>query len=280
MESERLVYLLYCNDSELGSRLERVLTGVTVQRVNSREALLAPSLSQCGTIYGTATCSDGEAAWLGSDFEPLRPPCVVVANLSVESLRRLDPLRSGRLRVVWADEVEDRLAQVLEQFGTVGRGPLCSLGHRLLSEHSFRPAVREAIRRACGLHRDAQGTRFVPKNSVCQLASEVNVASSTLRQYWREEVPLRCGLKEFLSWAVLLWGLRARAQAGWSAVADQVGLQRRTLERNFIRMTGCTLVAAARNPERVVGCFNEWVHAVWDPPARYGSRNTGKRTAP
>lgn len=273
MESEERVYLLYCEDGELRDRLERVLAGVAVQRVNLREELLAPSMSLCGTVYGTATCSDDEAAWLRSDFGPLSPPCVVVASLSVESVRRLYPLRSGRLRIVWTEEVEDCLGEVLDEFSRAGRGPLRGLGLGLLSEHSLRPSLRETIRRACGLHQDANGTRFVPEKSVDRLACVVNMAPSTLRQYWREDVPLRCGLKEFLSWAVLLWTLRARARGSWSAIAEEVGLQRRTLERNFIRMAGCTLAAAAEDPERVIGRFNEWVHSVWDPPAVNGSRN-------
>lgn len=273
MEAEGLACLLYCNDRVLADRLERALAGVAVRRVNSREALVAPSLNLCGTVYGTAACSEGEAAWLGSVLGPLSPPCVVVANLSVDGLHRLYPLRSRRLRVLWADEIEHRLVDVLRKFSSVGRGPMCGLGLTLLSRHSFRPSLREVIGRVCGLRRGVAGTRFLPENSVARLAFGVNVPPSTLRQHWREEVPLRCSLKEFLSWAVLLCALRARANVGWSAVADQMGLRRRTLERKFIGMAGCTLAAAAENPERVLGRVNEWVQAVWDPAAAIGSWN-------
>ena len=145
------------------------------------------------------------------------------------------------------------------------------LGVKLLSDYSFRPSVRETISRACGLHTDAVGTRFVPEPSVSQLAEQVGLAASTLSRYWRSDVPLRCSLKEFLSWAVLLWAVRARSRQDWGAIADQVGLRRRTLERSFIRLAGCTLTAAAHDPERVVRRFNEWVDSVWAPHLGNGS---------
>ena len=265
MESERLAYMLYCRDGEFGDRLERVLAGVAVQRVRSREALLAPPAIICATVYGTTTCSHGEIGWLRSAFGPLSPPCVVVTELSVDCLRRLYPLRSRRLKVVWAAEAEERLGEVLEEFGKVSWGPMSRLGLGLLSEPSLRPFVRETISRACGLHDDPTATPFVPENSVGRLAREVGVAKSTLRLCWRKEVPLRCSLKEFLSWAVTLWGTRARASHdAWTPVVEQLGLQRRTLERNFLRTAGCTLAEAAEDSERVVGRFNEWVDSVWE----------------
>ena len=270
MESERLACMLYCRDHELGQRLERALAGFAVQRVRSREALLTPPTIVCATVYGSTTCSDGEVEWLRSAFGPLSPPCVVVTHLSVGGVRRLYPHRSGRLRVVWTEEAEDRLVDVLEEFGRMSWAPIGHLGLRLLSDYPLRPSVRETISRACGLHDDAGGTPFVPERSVGQLAREADVASSTLRRYWREDVPLRCSLKEFLSWAIVLWATRARSLEGWTAVAEQVGLQRRTLERNFLRMAGCTPGEAAEDPERVVGRFNEWVDSVWDPGSGNG----------
>lgn len=272
MESDRLAYMLYCGDGELGGRLERVLAGVPFQRVRTREALPAPPMSVCATVYGTTICSDGEVEWLRLAFGPLSPPCVVVADLSVDTLRRLYPLRSCRLRVLWTAEVEGRLAEVLREFGRVSWGPMWRLGLGLVSEPSLRPFVRETISRACGLRNDPAGTPFVPEKSVGKLAREVGVATSTLRLCWREEVPLRCSLKEFLSWGVALWATRARALEDWTPVAEQLGLQRRTLERNLIRTAGCTLAEAAEDAGRVVGRFNEWVDAVWDPRSGNGRR--------
>ena len=265
MQSAPLAYLLYCNDRMLGDRLERVLAGLPVGRVTSRKALLESSVGACAVVFGTTTCSDEDFEWLRSAFGPVSPPCVVVAPLSVNSLRRLYPLRSGRLQVVWTDEATSRLAEVLEDFRRVSRGPMWQLGLKLLSDYSFRPSIRKTISRVCGLHSDCAGVPFIPVHSVSHLARHVGLAASTLTRYWRREVPLRCSLKEFLSWAVLLWAVRARSQDAWNAIADQAGLQRRTLERNFMRMAECTLAAAADDPERVVRRFSEWVVSVWEP---------------
>ena len=228
-------------------------------------------MSVCPVVYGAATCSDADIEWLRSASGPLSPPCVVVTRISAESLRRLDPLRSGGLRVVWADEVESRLVEVLEELGRPSPDPMRRLGLRLLSDPALRPSLRETISRICGLHDDAAATRFVPASSVRRLAGQVNLAESTLRQYWRQDAPLRCRLKEFMNWAVLLWAVRARAGAGWDAIADQLGLRRRTLELNYTRMAGCTLAAAAGDPERVARRFNQWVDSVWDPHSANGS---------
>lgn len=280
IESDQVNYALYCRDSELGDLLRRALAGASIHRVSSRRELLAPSMSARPVVYGVATCSDADIEWLRSTSGPLNPPCVVVARISVECLRRLDPLRSAGLRVVWADEVESRLAEVLEALGRPSRDPMHGLGLRLLSDPSFRPSVRETISRVCGLHDDAVATRFVPASSVRRLAGQVNLAASTLRQYWREDAPLRCRLKEFMNWAVLLWAVRARAGADWNAVADQVGLSRRTLEINVARMAGCTLAAAGEDPDRVVGRFNEWVDSVWQPRSANGSGRNDPVSAP
>ncbi len=271
IRSERPIYALYCKDDELGLLLQRALAGASIQRVSSRRELLAPSISACPVVYGLATCSDADIEWLRAASGPLSPPCVVVARISVECLRRLDPLRSAGLRVVWADEVESRLVEVLEEFGKPSPDPMRRLGLRLLSDPSLRPSVRETISRVCGLRDDAAATRFVPASSVGRLAAQVNLAGSTLTTYWKEDAPLRCRLKEFMNWAVLLWAVRARAGIDWAVIADQVGLRRRTLEINFTRLAGSTLAEAAEDPERVVGRFNQWVDSVWEPRSAHGS---------
>lgn len=158
--------------------------------------------------------------------------------------------------------------------------PMRRLGLRLLSDPSLRPSVRETISRVCGLHDDEAASRFLPASSVCRLAGRVNLARSTLRHYWREDAPLRCRLKEFMNWAVLLWAVRARARSGWDAIAEQMGLRRRTLEINFSRMAGCTLAAAAEDPERVVWRFSQWVDSVCDLHSAIGSGSHDPVPAP
>ena len=269
-----MAYLLYCGDSELGGRLERVLDGLEVRRVTSRRALLAPSMSTRAAVVGITACADGDFEWLRSTFGPLSPPCVVVAQLSVNCLHRLYPLRSDRLRVVWTDEIESRLVDVLEGLRRTNGNPMWRLGLKLVTDHSLRPSVRETISRVCGLH-DAANGPFIPENSVGRLADHVDLAPPTLRQYWREDVPLGCSLKEFLSWAVILWAARARSRDNWNAIAERLGLQRRTLQRNFNRLAGCTLAQAAEDPARVVRRFGAWLDSVWEPGSGNGSRKLG-----
>ena len=109
------------------------------------------------------------------------------------------------------------------------------------------------------------GTPFVPANSVRELAADVNLSASTLSRYWREEVPLACSLKEFLSWAVLLWAVRERSRDNWNAIVDQAEARRRTLERSFARLAGCTLAEAAADPEHVTRRFHQRIESVWNP---------------
>ena len=71
-------------------------------------------------------------------------------------------------------------------------------------------------------------------------------------------MPLRCSLKEFLSWAVILWTTSARALDDWNAIAEQVGLQRRTLERSFNRMAGCN--ARGGRPPGSGGVVGRFMH--------------------
>jgi len=271
MESEGMAYLLYCGDSELGNRLERVLDGLEVQRVTSRKALLAPSMGTRAAVVGIGACADGDFDWLRSTVGPLSPPCVVVAPLSVNCLRRLYPLRSDRLRVVWTEEADSRLVEVLEAFRRMSRGPMWRLGLKLVTDQSLRRPVGETIGGVCGLH-DAANAPLIPENSVGRLADHVDLAPPTRGQYWGEDVPLGCSLKEFLSWAVILWALRARSHDGWNAIADRLGLQRRTLQRNFNRLAGCTLAEAAEDPARVIRRFGAWVDSVWESGSGNGSR--------
>lgn len=266
-----MAYLLYCGDSELGDRLERVLDGLEVQRVTSRRALLAPSMNTRAAVVGITACADGDFEWLRSTFGPLSPPCVVVAQLSVNCLRNLYPLRSDRLRVVWTDEVESRLVEVLESLQRTNGDPMWRLGLKLVTDHPLRPPLREIISRVCGLHNAVNGP-FIPENSVGRLADHVALAPPTLRQYWREDVPLGCSLKEFVSWAVVLWAARARSRDSWNDIAERLGLQRRTLQRNFNRLAGCTLAEAAEDPGRVVRRFGAWLDSVWKPGSGNGSR--------
>ena len=217
MQPEQLAYLLYCRDKRLRNQLNGLLAGASVERARSRRVLEAPPTRTRAIVYGIAECVDADVKWLQSAFGLVSPPCVVVAPLRVDCWRWLQPLRSPSLRIVWADEAEERLLAVLREVGRDGRDPMWNLGLRLLADYSFRPPVQKAISRVCGLENDPGGTPFVPSNSVRELAADVNLSASTLSRYWRVEVPLACSLKEFLSWAVLLWAVRERSRDNWNA---------------------------------------------------------------
>ena len=275
MPSRRLVYLLYCRDLELAARLKQVLVPFAVERATSRSALKKPPAGTCAIVYGMTMCSELDVRWVRSASRqgPWSPPCVAVAPLSIDCLRRLHPLRSDSLRVLWADEAETRLRRVLEEIGRDARNPLWRIGLRLISDHPHRSAVKEVIERICGLGSYPSRSPFVPENSVTRLASQVYLSASTLSRYWRQEVPLRCSLKEFVSWAVLLWAVRQRSRDSWRSVARQAGVRRRTLERNCARLAGCTLSTAATNPEWVVQQFKQWVESVWSSVPEEGGKH-------
>ena len=71
-------------------------------------------------------------------------------------------------------------------------------------------AHKETISRICGESNDPDAIGFMPENSVSRLAERVCLRRTVLSRYWREGVPLRCSLKRFLSWSVLLvWRSRS-----------------------------------------------------------------------
>ena len=57
-----MAYLLYCGDSELGDRLERVLDGLEVRRVTSRRALLAPSMGTRAAVVAMFGAGSDQSA--------------------------------------------------------------------------------------------------------------------------------------------------------------------------------------------------------------------------
>ena len=85
------------------------------------------------------------------------------------------------------------------------------------------------------------------------------LAPDTLRRYWQADIPLRCGPKDFLMWAVLLRAVAAAQTKSWRGICSEGKVARRTLERLARRKIGCTLQLAARDPERVKSAFAAWV---------------------
>ena len=98
-----------------------------------------------------------------------------------------------------------------------------------------------------------------PPTSVRELAGLLGVEASTLRRHWRSDIPLRCGPKRLLQWAVLLWILdQRRRRKSWGAIATRAGCTRRTMERLFRDLADRPLVAGCDQPGDVRAAFRAW----------------------
>ena len=146
-------------------------------------------------------------------------------------------------------------------------GPMWHLGLKLLSDHSLRPSVREAISRVCGLQQEtAADTSFVPDTSVLQLASHVELATRYAEPVLEKgsTPPVQPeGVSEL--GGSLLGRPRPRTlQLGRDRrpVATSIGAPSRETSSGCV---GCGLAAAAADPDRLVRRFHEWVDSVWDP---------------
>ena len=104
-----------------------------------------------------------------------------------------------------------------------------------------------------------------PPRSVQGLARLIGTSASLLRRRWRADVPLSCGPKRLLAWATLLWVLEERERdRHCGTILSRSGFSRRTLERSCRDLAGCTLVAAAREPDQARLRFREWITEVAD----------------
>ena len=143
------------------------------------------------------------------------PSCVVVTPLSLRRLQLLREMDRCWFQVVWAEEVGDRLLVGLQRAGW-HKDPLRLFANRILAGAKPRPQVEKALRIACGLDQPPP-----PPPNVKNLARQVHVEPDTLRRYWRADLPIRCGPKEFLGWAVLLWAVPQRRTKSWDRIAPK-----------------------------------------------------------
>lgn len=253
---------LYRETRDIGSGIERLLANADVESTGSRKAFRSKVQRSSVGIASLEKCEDEDIEWLHAVFDHGHsgPSCVVVTPLSLARLQRLRRIESTRFHVVWAEEVEDRLVRLLNEIEPWHRDPLRLLGHRLLRDFSLHWSLVKAIDHICSV--TANPPRTSPTHSVIELAERIRLPPDTLRRYWREEVPLRSGPKKLLAWALLMWAVRQRSELKWDAIALSAGVRRRTLERSSMRLLGCTLAEASRDPERVQQSFREWVAEV------------------
>ena len=249
----------YTETCDMRSRIERLLANADVETTGSRNAFRTMVRRASVGIASLGRCEDEDVEWLRAVFRHGHsgPSCVVVTPLSLARLQRLRRIESTRFHAVWAEEVEDRLVQLLDDVEPWHRDPLRLLGHRLLRDFSLHWSLVKAIDHICSV--TANPLRTPPTHSVSELAQRTRLPPDTLRRYWREQIPLRCGPKQLLSWGFLMWAIRQRSASKWDVIAQRAGVRRRTLERSSYRLLGCTLAEAARDPEAVQRRFREWV---------------------
>ncbi len=253
---------LYHETPALRATVERLLGDAPLAPTDSRHRFGRLIADADAGIICLRGCTAADLKWLLTVASPgiLAPPCIVITPLSIGSLQRLRGIEASRLHVVWTEEVDDRLVDVLAEIEPWYDDPLRLLGHRMLAASSPHRSVVAAVKRICNL----SGGRSLgpPETTVIELASAVGVSADTFRRHWREGVPLTCGPKLLLNWAVLLWAVRQRPKGKWDAIARQAGISRRTLERYGQQLAGCTLAEANCDPRLLKRPFREWAAGV------------------
>ena len=252
----------YCRTPDLRTRIEPLLAGADLETTESRTAFESLVEDASVGIAALTRCDPAEVRWLRwtFDYGHCAPSCILVTPHSIARFLRLRRIQSSRFHVVWAEQADGRLRQLLHQVVTWHRDPLRLLGHRLLSDFPLRWSLVKVIDRICPVF--APPPPEPPPHSVADLARGIALQPDTLRHHWRNEIPLRCGPKQLLTWALLFWGIRRRARTGWDAIAQGAGVQRRTLERASVRLAECTLAGLIDEPERVRRRFREWVREM------------------
>jgi len=103
---------------------------------------------------------------------------------------------------------------------------------------------------------------FPPLATVRESAVALGRTSSTIRRVWRSEVG-GSSPKEWLSWILLVRGIRLRSSIGpWDRVAASLGITRRTLERTAHRLVGRTPALAYEERQKVRRAFERYVRGI------------------
>lgn len=273
---------LYYDTRDLRDRIEGLLGDADLYSTRDRDEFQSFIAATDIGIAGLQRCSSSDVAWLREVFAQglARPSCIVVTPLSLARLQRLRTAESHRFQVVWEEEAHDHLRPTLGRVNVMHRDPLRLLGRRMLWSGSLHWSMVKAVERICRLSDEWRASP--PAKSVRDLAQDIEVPAETFRRYWKENMPLRCGPKQLLSWALLMWALGERPKTRWDAIAGRAGVRRRTLERHSVRLVGCTLSVATREPTLVRRRFRAWVSQVSDvkPPAAPPLLSAGKQTRP
>lgn len=249
----------YGETPEMRTRIGHLLPAANARATGTRSAFESMAGNAMAAIAALESCDHGDVAWLGTACGDglCGPSRIIVTRYTLIRSLRLRRYESSRLHVVWAEELDERLPRFLNGAAAWHRDPLRLAGYRLLNESPVRWPLVRAIDQLCNVFGGPPAGP--PPSSVAGLARRSAVPADTLRRQWRDSVPLSCGLKQVLGWALLFWGIRRRAHTGWDDIARQAGVRRRTLERASVRLAGVTLAGLAHDPQRVRDRFREWV---------------------
>ena len=239
---------LYCEKLETRRRLRRALASSDCRVTDCRktfEDILRGGASVA--VVGLGRYSDEDIGWLrtlSAQGGPAGPAYLVVVPVSLEWVQWMRSPGDSEFQIVWAEEADERLTRVVARVDPWHQDPIRLLGRRLLANGVPNRSLAKVVERVC--RTDVDDGSLLPVTSVAALAEHAGVNPRVLRRYWNTESPVQCTLKEFISWAVLLWALRERRLDSWDMVARSIGLRRRTLERYCARFLDCTLVVAGR----------------------------------
>lgn len=260
---------LYCEKLETRRRLRRALASSDCRVTDCRKTFEDILLGGAGVaVVGLEQYSDENIRWLrtlSAQGGPAGPSYLVVVPVSLEWVQWMRSPGDSEFQIVWAEEAHERLGRVVTRIDPWHQDPIRVLGRRLLADHVLHRSLARVLQRVC--RTEVDDGALLPVTSVASLAEHAGVNSRVLRRYWNTESPVQCTLKEFISWAILLWALRERRLDSWDTVARSVGLRRRTLERYCARFLACTLVVAGEDPRRVMRRFREWAAEVVTLPA-------------
>ena len=253
---------LYSDIRDFRDRIEGLLADAELYSTRERDEFRSLIAATDIGIAGLRRCSSSDIAWLKGVFAQglARPSCIVVTPLSLARLQRLRTAESHRFQVVWEEEAHDHLRPTLGRVSLLHQDLLRLLGRRMLWAGALHWSMVKAVERICRLSDEWRSGP--PAKSVGDLAQDIEMPAETFRRYWKEYMPLRCGPKQLLSWALLMWALGERPEARWEAIASRAGVRRRTLERHSARLVGCTLSAATREPALVRRRFRRWISEV------------------
>jgi hypothetical protein len=159
-------------------------------------------------------------------------PTILVTDKDPENLRLIRGLTLEE--VIWAEEIGHALIPAICRASNAGY--LGQVAQAISGAPHLPQRLRTALVHAC--------RSSVPVHSVSELASEVECDRSTLCRQWRSG----CGsgaelrLEDFLDWLTILRAVGRRPPGRkWSAVAEELGMQERTLRRMSRRLLGSGL---------------------------------------